>query len=65
MGVTRRHVLALPGLLCDDLVWETQAVALGEIADVTIADLSSSDDLADMAAAALATVDGRVDVFGH
>jgi pimeloyl-ACP methyl ester carboxylesterase len=65
MGVTRRHVLALPGLLCDDLVWETQAAALGEIADVTIADLSSSDDLADMAAAALATVDGRVDVFGH
>ena len=68
MGLTRRHVLALPGLLCDDYVWETQVAALGEIADITIADLSGFDDLADMAAAAVgevAGVEGRIDVFGH
>ena len=69
MGLTRRRVLALPGLLCDDLVWATQARALRAIADVTIADLSRPDDLAEMADAALAAMDGRtdepIDVVGH
>jgi pimeloyl-ACP methyl ester carboxylesterase len=65
MDLTRAHVLALPGLLCDDLVWEFQAEALSDIADVTIADLTEHDDLTDMARAALASVDGPVHVFGH
>ena len=65
MGLTRPHVLALPGLLCDDFVWEVQAEALGDVADVTIADLTEQDDLTDMARAALASVDGPVHVFGH
>ena len=65
MAATRRRVLALPGLLCDELVWTAQMAALDDIADVTIADLAGFDDLGDMAAAALATLDGRVDVFGH
>ncbi|MAT04231.1 MAG: alpha/beta hydrolase [Acidimicrobiaceae bacterium] len=61
----RRQVLALPGLLCDGLVWETQVTALSGIADVTVADLSGGDDLTGMAEVALASVDGRLDVFGH
>ena len=65
MGVRRRRVLALPGLLCDDLVWAPQASALAETADVTIADLTGLDDLTAMAEAALADVEGPLDVIGH
>jgi pimeloyl-ACP methyl ester carboxylesterase len=61
----RPRVLALPGLLCDEFVWEPQVAALGEIADVTVTDLSEHDDLTDMARAALAGVDGPIHVIGH
>jgi len=59
------RVLALPGLLCDELVWRSQADALREVADFVIADFSEHDDLTEMARAALALVDGQVHVVGH
>jgi len=65
MGLTRPHILALPGLLCDDYVWQFQAEALADVADVTIADFSEYDDLTVMARAELASVEGPVHVFGH
>ncbi len=63
--MTRPRILAIPGLLCDEFVWEFQADALADIADTTIADVSEHDDLTEMARAALSTVDGHVDVVGH
>jgi len=65
MGLNRRRVLALPGLLCDDVVWETQVRALRPVAGVTVADLSAGDDLVEMADRALTSVDGALDVVGH
>ncbi len=65
MDSSRRHLLALPGLLCDDVIWRPQADGLGDIADVTIADFSQLDDLTAMACAALELVDRPVDVVGH
>jgi pimeloyl-ACP methyl ester carboxylesterase len=63
--VTRPGILAIPGLLCDGFVWEFQAAALADIADITVADVSDHDHLTGMARAALEAVDGTVDVLGH
>ena len=65
MDATRPAVLALPGLLCDDTIWEPQVAGLADIADVTIADFAQLDDLTAMARAALDLVDGPVHVVGH
>ncbi len=63
--MTRAGILAIPGLLCDAFVWESQSEALRDVADTVIADVSEHDDLTEMARAALTTVDGPVDVVGH
>jgi len=65
MGLSRPRVLAIPGLLCDEFVWESQVAALEDVADVTVADVTACDDIADMARAAMKTVDGQVHVVGH
>lgn len=65
MGLSRPKVLAIPGLLCDDAVWEAQVSALDPIADVTVVDVSRFDDLTDMARAALTRVDGPFHLVGH
>jgi len=70
MDATRAAVLLLPGLLCDHTIWQAQADALADIADVTIPDFSQLDDLTEMARAALAMVGRdasgrRLDVVGH
>lgn len=61
----RVQVLALPGLVCDDVVWRDQADAVADIADVTIADLAPYDTLTDMARASLAEVADGIHVVGH
>ena len=67
--MTRQHVLAIPGLLCDEYVWRAQVAALDGVADVVVADGGDHDDLADMARAALrlidASADDQVHVLGH
>ncbi len=68
MEATRAAVLLLPGLLCDETIWQAQAAGLADLADVTIPDFSALDDLTDMARAALELVghDRRpLDVVGH
>jgi pimeloyl-ACP methyl ester carboxylesterase len=60
-----RRVLALPGLLCDDVIWRAQVQGLADVADITVADVSQHDDLVDMARSALQLVEGQIDVFGH
>jgi pimeloyl-ACP methyl ester carboxylesterase len=49
----------LPGLLCDAQVWQQQAVALSDIADPLIADLTLDDTIEDMAERTLALAPPR------
>ena len=44
----------LPGLLCDDALWEPQLAALSDIAEITVADLTRDESLPLMAARVLA-----------
>lgn len=63
--MTMSTVLALPGLLCDRLVWERQITGLTDVADVVVPAYPDCDDLADMARVALSTTDGPVSIVGH
>lgn len=52
----RQRLLLLPGLLCDPILWTHQSEHLADLADITIADLTSQESVADMAADAIATM---------
>lgn len=56
-------ILLIPGLLCDEFVWQPVQTALGGKAH--IADLSSQDSLTIMAEDCLARLDGPLVVAGH
>jgi pimeloyl-ACP methyl ester carboxylesterase len=58
-------LVLLPGLLCDDAVWQPQTLALADIADITIADHGLLDSLGAMAEAVLARAPARFAVAGH
>lgn len=58
-------LLLLPGLMCDEAVWEHQAAALSPHADVIIPVFRGFDSLAAMAAHALSRVPERFSVAGH
>lgn len=64
-NAARPTVLALSGLLCDELVWRAQADALAELADVVIVDFPDLDDFGSMAEHALAGVAGEFHLWGH
>jgi pimeloyl-ACP methyl ester carboxylesterase len=49
----RIPLVFLPGLLCDDYLWQAQADALSDIATPHLADLSRDDSIAAMAARVL------------
>ena len=49
----RPSLLLLPGLLCDEALWGPQVAALGDRADIRIADLTQDDSVAAMARRAL------------
>ena len=52
----RERLLLLPGLLCDPILWTHQSEHLADLADITIADLTSQESMADMAAEAIAAM---------
>jgi pimeloyl-ACP methyl ester carboxylesterase len=54
-------VLLLPGLLCDDRLWRDQRVV---VPHATVADLTLDDSVNDMAARALAWMNGRFALCG-
>lgn len=60
----KQRLLLLPGLLCDDALWQFQREALADVADVTIADLTRSDTIAAMAEDALAGAPDRFALAG-
>jgi len=60
----KQRLLLLPGLLCDAALWRFQAEALADVADATVADLTRSDSIADMARDALAAAPDRFALAG-
>ena len=54
----------LPGLLCDDALWQPQVVALGDIAAPWVAELTRQDSIAAMAADVLARMPERFALAG-
>jgi pimeloyl-ACP methyl ester carboxylesterase len=57
-------LLLLPGLLCDRGLWQAQAAALEDIAEIDVADLSRDDSLPAMARRVLAAAPARFAVAG-
>lgn len=49
----RPALVLLPGLLCDERLWRAQIGALGDVADITVADLARGGSIAAMAAGVL------------
>jgi len=58
-------VLLVPGLLCDETVWQSTLAALEGECDVRVADLSTQDNLTVMAEDLLAATPGALCVIGH
>ena len=55
----------VPGLLCDEIVWQDQIATLERNYDVRIPDLTTSSSIADMAALILAQAPARFAIAGH
>lgn len=49
----KRPLMFIPGLLCNEDLWRHQTDNLADLADMTVADLSQDDSIAEMAARAL------------
>lgn len=62
--MTRTNLVLLPGLLCDRALWAAQLEGLAEIAEMSVGDLTRSDDLADMARQVLAEAPPRFALAG-
>jgi pimeloyl-ACP methyl ester carboxylesterase len=54
--MARIPVLALPGVLCDERLWQGAADALADVADFTIVPTTTHDSIAGLAGHALATM---------
>jgi pimeloyl-ACP methyl ester carboxylesterase len=63
--MSKPHLILVPGLLCDDSVWEHQTRNLQDIAHITIADHGSLDSLPAMADAILERAPRYFALAGH
>src|SRR5579863_4870205 len=61
----RQAVILLPGLVCDQTVWQQQIDALSDVADSTCADYGTLDSLPAMAEAVLRAAPERFSLAGH
>jgi pimeloyl-ACP methyl ester carboxylesterase len=59
------HVILVPGLMCDEAVWENQRTNLQDIATITIADHGSLDSFDAMAQRILNNAPERFALAGH
>lgn len=59
------HLLLLPGLVCDEAIWQHQASRFSKIATVKIPDYGASDSLEKMAQVVLQDAPERFAVAGH
>jgi len=57
-------LLLLPGMLCDAELWSHQVDTLGDVADITVADLSRDDSMEGMAERVLASAPKRFALAG-
>lgn len=60
----RVPLVLVPGLLCDEALWAGQVAGLADVADVSIADTLSDDDLGAMADRLLAEAPARFALAG-
>jgi pimeloyl-ACP methyl ester carboxylesterase len=61
----RQAVILLPGLVCDQTVWQQQIDALADVAVSTCADYGELDSLPAMAEAVLRSAPERFSIAGH
>jgi pimeloyl-ACP methyl ester carboxylesterase len=61
---TKIPLVLLPGLLCDKALWAAQIEALGDIAEITVGDLTQHESFEDMADAVLAQAPPRFALAG-
>lgn len=64
MPVSRMPLLLLPGLLCDQALWQAQINDLNDLADCQVPDLGGHDNLPDMAQAVLADAPAQFALAG-
>lgn len=60
----RPTLVLIPGLLCDGALWAHQIVALSDVADVLVADVSESDSMSELALDVLEDVPDEFAVAG-
>ncbi len=65
MAHRRQPLLLLPGLICDQTVWQRQIDALSDIAACTCADYGSLDSIPAMAEVVLRLAPERFSIAGH
>lgn len=65
MSTAKIPLVLLPGLMCDDAVWQPQIARLGEIAETQVVDYGLSDSLSGMATLALSQAPARFALAGH
>lgn len=61
----KKSLLLVPGLLCDDAVWASQAAALADIATVRVANNGETDSLGALAETIIAQAPPRFALAGH
>jgi pimeloyl-ACP methyl ester carboxylesterase len=61
----KKSLLLVPGLLCDDAVWASQAAALADIAAVRVANNGPTDTLGALAESIIAHAPPRFALAGH
>jgi pimeloyl-ACP methyl ester carboxylesterase len=61
----KKSLLLIPGLLCDDAVWASQAAALADIAAVRVANNGDTDSLGALAESIIAHAPPRFALAGH
>jgi pimeloyl-ACP methyl ester carboxylesterase len=59
------RLLLLPGLICDQTVWQQQIDALSDVAACSVADYGSLDSIPAMAAAVFRLAPERFSIAGH
>ncbi|PLR78959.1 alpha/beta hydrolase [Bacillus sp. V3-13] len=62
--MSKEKVVLIPGTLCDERLWQHQIETLKNIAHVTVADISQSDSIKEMASAILEEVQGEFSLAG-
>jgi pimeloyl-ACP methyl ester carboxylesterase len=61
----KKSLLLVPGLLCDDAIWASQAAALADIAAVRVANNGAIDSLGALAESIIAHAPPRFALAGH